>query len=63
MDTHALCPYGSDLKAISWKLPGLGRSNMNFMIADAIQFPSGTMTIFSNGDRTKIKFQSLAARL
>ena len=28
---------------------------MNFLIADVIQFVSGTMTTFSQGDGTKIK--------
>ena len=30
-------------------------SIMNFLIADVIQFVSGTMTTFSQGDGTKIK--------
>ena len=30
-------------------------SNMNFVIAGVIQFVSGTMTIFSEGDGTKIR--------
>ena len=49
-----------------WKLPRLGMSNMNFVIADMIQFVSGRMTTFAQGDGTKIKSsssQSLAPRL
>ena len=51
MDSHALNPFGSDLKA-SQKLPGLGMSNMSFLTEDLIQFVSGTT--FSQGDGTKI---------
>ena len=36
-------------------LLGLGISIINFLIADVIQFVFGTMTIFSQGDGTKIK--------
>ena len=32
---------------------------MNFLIADVIQFVFGTMTIFSQGDGTKIKFDMI----
>ena len=48
MDSHALSPFGSDL-------PGHGMSNMSVLIEDLIQFVSGTMTTFSQGDGTKIK--------
>ena len=37
---------------IFWKLPGLGMSNMNFLIAGVIYFVSGT---FSKGGAAKIK--------
>ena len=54
MDSHALNPFGSDLKATSWKLPGLGMSNITFLTEDLIQFVSGTITTFLQGDGTKI---------
>ena len=50
MDSHALSPFGSDLKA--YKLHGLGMPNMNFLTADVIQFLSGTMTTFSHKAKT-----------
>ena len=48
-------PFGSDLKAYILKLLGLGMSNMSFLIEDLIQFVSGTMTPFLQGDGTKIR--------
>ena len=41
------------------RLLGLGISIVNFLIADVIQFVFGTMTIFSQGDGTKIKFDMI----
>ena len=49
-----------------WRLPGIGISNMNFMIADVIEFVSGTMITFSKGVQQKSNqssFQSLAPGL
>ena len=43
------------LRPISWKLPGLGMSNMSFLIVDVIQFVSGTMTTFLQKDGTIIR--------
>ena len=40
---------------IFWKLPGLGKSNVNFLIADVTYFVSGTMITFSQGRAIKIK--------
>ena len=37
-----------------------GMSNMNFLIADVIQFVSGTMTTFSQADGTKIKSEQFS---
>ena len=45
---------------IFWKLPGLGISNMNFLIVDVIQFVSGTMITFSQGGAAKIKSKQLS---
>ena len=56
MDSHALSPFGSDLKAyiLEATVPGLGMSNMSFLIDDLIIFVSDTMTTFSQSDGTKI---------
>ena len=42
-----------------WKLLGLGVSNMNFLIADVIQF--GTIVSFSKEDGAKIKSKQFLA--
>ena len=47
--------YGHVKKPIFCKLLGLGISNMNFLIADVIQFVSGTVITFSQGGAAKIK--------
>ena len=44
MNSHDLSPFGSDLKAYILEATGLSMSIMNFLIADVIQFVSGTMT-------------------
>ena len=41
------------------KLPGLGMSNMNFLIADVRKFVSGTVITFSQGGAAKIKSEEL----
>ena len=61
MDSHASSSFGSDVKQlISWKLPGLGMSNMNFLIAYVIQFVSNTMITFSQYIGTKSKFKQFS---
>ena len=55
MDSHYLSLFGSDLKLLDSKLPGLGMSIMNFLIAGVIQFVSGTMITLSQEDGKKIK--------
>ena len=40
-------------RPIFWKLPGLGISSMNFVIADVIYFASGAMITFSQGGAAK----------
>ena len=42
-------------KSSFWKLPGLGMSNMHFLIADVIYFLSDKKMTLSEGDATKIK--------
>ena len=42
-------------RPVSWKLQELGMSNMNFFTTNVIQFVSGTITTFSQGDGTKAK--------
>ena len=62
MVSHALSPA----VLIFWKLPGLGICNMSFLIADVIQFVSGTMITFLQGvqqNSNLSSFQSLASRL
>ena len=56
MVSHALSPVVLILNKspIFWKLPELGISNMNFLIADVIKFASAIMQ-FSQGDAAKIK--------
>ena len=55
MDSHDLSPFRSDLKAYVLEATGTWYVNHEFLIADVIQFVSGTMTTFSQGDGTKIK--------
>ena len=51
MVSHALSPCAHIKRPIFWKVPGLGISNMNFLITDV----SGTMIYFSQGGAAKIK--------
>ena len=56
MISHGLKPVGLGFKGLyflSW--PGLGMSNMNFLIADVIKFSSHTKISFSQGCVTKIE--------
>ena len=43
-----------------WKLPGLGVSNINFLIADVTSFVFDTVITFSQGDLTKIKSEQFS---
>ena len=43
-----------------WTLPGLGITNMNFLIADVIQVVSDTITTFSQGSAAKIKSEQFS---
>ena len=45
-------------RPISWKRPGLDMFNMNFLIADVIQFVSGRMTAISQGMEQKSNLSS-----
>ena len=66
MVSHALSPVELIKRPIFWKLPGLGISNMNFLIANVIYFVSSTMITFSQGGAAKLKskqFSELAPRL
>ena len=51
---------GSYLKAYILEATKIGMPSMNYLIADVIQFVSGTMTSFSRGDATKIKSMNFA---
>ena len=57
MVSHALRPIVLILKGlpIFWKLPGLGISNMNLLIADVKKSVSGTKITFPQGGGAKIK--------
>ena len=62
MDSHALNPFGSHLKAYILEATGLSMSSMSFLIEDVIQFVSCTMTTFSQDDGTKIKSKQFSAQ-
>ena len=67
MASHALSPVVFILKGLYFgSLPGLGICNMSFLIADVMQFVSGTMMTSSLGvqqNSNVSSFQSLAPRL
>ena len=67
MVSHALSPVVFILKGLYFgSLPGLGIYNMSFLIADVIQFVSGTMITLSLGVQQNSyvsSFQGFAPRL
>ena len=55
MDSHDLSPFGSDLKACILEVTRTWYVHHEFLVADVVQFVSGTMTTLSQRDGTKIK--------